>query len=141
MIAASGFGRRGCDVSHLIGTADAYNHDIPTEAMIERSIGLMTTTDDLVLLSLPRDGVSRSRRRAACSNGRRTCFGCSVHAPSSKVGGRCRLALGRARTTARCADRCPIYYAKMRGNRPMSVKIAASATHLVRFSSASDRRD
>ena len=51
MIAASGFGRRGCDVSHLIGTADAYNHDIPTEAMIERSIGLMTTTDDLVALT------------------------------------------------------------------------------------------
>lgn len=53
LISAAGFGRRGCDLSHLIGTADAYNHDIPTEPMIERSIGrlaasgLMSASDDL----------------------------------------------------------------------------------------------
>jgi hypothetical protein len=53
MIAASGYGRRGCDLSHLIGAADAYNHDIPTEEMIERSVGrliasqLMAASDNL----------------------------------------------------------------------------------------------
>lgn len=57
MISAAGFVRRGCDLSHLIGTADAYNHDIPSQAQVERSIGrlvasgLATTSDLRVRLS------------------------------------------------------------------------------------------
>jgi hypothetical protein len=39
LIAASDFGRRGCDLSQLIASADAYNHDIPTEEVVRRSIG------------------------------------------------------------------------------------------------------
>jgi len=35
---------RGCDLSRLIGTADAYNHDIPTEEIIERSVGRLVAS-------------------------------------------------------------------------------------------------
>jgi hypothetical protein len=39
MIAGSGHGRRGCDLTGLIAGADASNHDIPTEDVLRRSIG------------------------------------------------------------------------------------------------------
>jgi hypothetical protein len=39
LLAAAHGGRRGRDLSRLIAVADAYNHDIPTEQVIERSVG------------------------------------------------------------------------------------------------------
>lgn len=44
MVAASDFGKKGCDLSELIGRADAYNHDIPPEAMVERSVGRLVAS-------------------------------------------------------------------------------------------------
>ena len=67
MVSAAGCGRRGCDLSRLIGTADAYNHDIPTEDVIERSIGrlvasgLMTASHDL-RVRLTREGRKTARK-------------------------------------------------------------------------------
>jgi hypothetical protein len=66
MIAAFGFGRRGCDLSQLIASADAYNHDIPTEAIVCGSIGrlrasgLMSVTD--LHVRLTDDGRALAKR-------------------------------------------------------------------------------
>lgn len=64
MIAASGAGRRGCELTWLIATADAYNHDIPTEFTVERSIGRLVASG-LAETSDLRVGLTRDGRRFA----------------------------------------------------------------------------
>ena len=66
MISAAGYGRRGCDLSHLIGTADAYNHDIPTEVAVERSVGCLVASGFMVAsglrVALTADGRKLAKR-------------------------------------------------------------------------------
>lgn len=44
LAAAAVSGRRWCDLSNLIASADALNHDIPTEEVIEHSVGRLTAS-------------------------------------------------------------------------------------------------
>lgn len=69
MVAASGSGRRGYDLSQLIVSADAHNHDIPTEEVVRRSegrlssSGLMAVADGRVRLT------DEGGRLAKCATG------------------------------------------------------------------------
>ena len=66
MIAASRHGRRGCDLAELIASADAYNHDIPTEAIVRRSVGRLVASGLLTIadkrMRLSRDGRALARQ-------------------------------------------------------------------------------
>lgn len=49
LTSASGYGRRGCTLTNLIGTADARNHDVATEADAAKSLGRLIASDLLVV--------------------------------------------------------------------------------------------
>lgn len=39
LVAASDSGKKGCDLPDLLARADAYNHDVPPQEMVEKSVG------------------------------------------------------------------------------------------------------
>jgi hypothetical protein len=55
------FGRRGCSLSEMIGSADALNHDIPTETQAAESLGRLLAAN-LVVVRSGRYRVSASGR-------------------------------------------------------------------------------
>ncbi len=49
LTSVGGYGRRGCTLTNLIGTADARNHDVATEAQSATSLGRLIASDLLVV--------------------------------------------------------------------------------------------